>query len=116
MAIMPPLPDEMTLNALQAWVKNMKAANGWTPTDFRHEFVFLVEEVGELAKAHKKTRLDATLTAEQKAKRDDVGEELADVFVYLLSLANVAGVDFETAFAVKVEKNRNREWTKNNAS
>lgn len=116
MAIMPPLPQTLTLNALQGWVEDMKAANGWTPVDFRHEFAGLVEEVGELAKAHRKVLPTAHLTEEQRKMPDSIGEELADVLIYLLSLATVAGVDFETAFAAKIEKNRNREWTKNNAS
>lgn len=37
-------------------------------------------------------------------------EELADVFIYLLSLANMHGLDLEEAFREKEEINKQREW------
>jgi NTP pyrophosphatase (non-canonical NTP hydrolase) len=113
MAIMPPLPNPMTLAALQAWVEEMKAANGFTPTDFRHEMVLLMEEVGEVAKAYRKTLKTAHLRDDQRIQEDSVGEELADVLIFLLSLANMSGTNFEQAFAAKIEKNRQREWKPN---
>lgn len=113
MAHMPPLAASPTLSALQQWVKEMKAANNWTPTDFRHEMALLVEEVGELAKAHRKGAEYGYLTAAQQQAGDSVGEEIADVLIYLFSLANVAGVNVEQALAAKLEKNRQREWQRN---
>ncbi|PZP39634.1 MAG: hypothetical protein DI585_03485 [Pseudomonas fluorescens] len=114
MAIMPPLTANPTLSDLQAWTVAMKAANNWTPTDFRHELALLVEEVGELAKAHRKISSHGHLTESQRTESSDsVGEEMADVLIYLCSLANVSGVNLEAALRAKLEKNQNREWTKN---
>ncbi|MEM2025511.1 MAG: MazG nucleotide pyrophosphohydrolase domain-containing protein [Desulfurococcaceae archaeon] len=52
-------------------------------------FTWLVEEVGELA--------DALL----RADRGSVEEEIADVFAWLLSVANLVKVDLEDAFKKK---------------
>ncbi len=43
--------------------------------------LWIVEEVGELAEAVR--------------KRSNVGEEIADVFAWLVSLANLLGIDVE---------------------
>jgi 8-oxo-dGTP diphosphatase len=37
-------------------------------------------------------------------------DELADVTLYLLQLASVAGIDLESAVLVKLEKNYRRTW------
>jgi NTP pyrophosphatase (non-canonical NTP hydrolase) len=46
--------------------------------------LWLVEEIGELAEAIRKNDLNS------------IGEEMADVFAWLVSLANLYGVDLET--------------------
>ncbi len=52
-------------------------------------FTWLVEEVGEVA--------DGLL----KMDRRSLEEEIADVFAWLLSLANLLGIDVEEAFKAK---------------
>ena len=41
---------------------------------------------------------------------ENVKEELADVFIYVCSLANMHGIDLEQAFREKEEKNKQRTW------
>ncbi len=52
-------------------------------------FAWLVEEVGELA--------NAILSGD----RDNMEEEIADVLAWLLSVANLLGIDVEKAFIKK---------------
>ena len=52
-------------------------------------FTWLVEEIGELA--------EAILSG----KKENVMEEVADVLAWLLSLANILGIDVEEAFKKK---------------
>lgn len=52
-------------------------------------FTWFVEEVGELA--------EALIEMDKKA----LEEEIADVFAWLLSVANLVGVDLEEAFKKK---------------
>ncbi|OYT48097.1 MAG: nucleotide pyrophosphohydrolase [Desulfurococcales archaeon ex4484_42] len=52
-------------------------------------FTWLVEEIGELA--------EAILSG----KKESIMEEVADVLAWLLSLANILGIDVEEAFKKK---------------
>lgn len=52
-------------------------------------FTWFVEEVGELAEAL------------LKGNQDSLREELADVLAWLLSIANLLGIDMEEAFLGK---------------
>ena len=42
--------------------------------------------------------------------KDELGNELADVALYLLQLASVSGIDLEQAILNKLETNAKREW------
>ena len=46
-------------------------------------FLWLLEEVGELTRAYRR-------------KEDHVGEEMADVLAWMVSVANLLGIDLET--------------------
>lgn len=41
---------------------------------------------------------------------NNLAEELADVFLYLLQIAAIANIDLETATLDKLKKNYNRSW------
>lgn len=48
-----------------------------------------------------------------KDEADDLqglGEELADVALYLLQLASLSGIDLEQAILKKLERNYSRKW------
>lgn len=82
-------PPEMTLRELQTFIQRMygdkDAARGVEGT-----FMWLMEEVGELA---------AALRA--GASPDDLAKEFADVLAWLTTIANVAGIDLEDAMRLK---------------
>ena len=42
--------------------------------------------------------------------KEALGSELADVFLYLLQLAYISGIDLEEATLKKVELNKKRVW------
>ena len=50
--------------------------------------------------------------ADEIKDRGELGSELADVALYLLQLASVAGIDLEAAVLKKIEVNKTREWDK----
>ncbi|MGW1015623.1 MazG-like family protein [Streptomyces niveus] len=74
-----------------------KIAKGFNTTDVALEFGLLTAEVGE------------AFTAWHKGL-PDLGEELADVFLYLVALAEMAGLDLESEVARKAEKNAGRTY------
>ncbi len=47
---------------------------------------------------------------EEPANLDELAEELADVALYLLQLASIAGVDLEEAILQKLKRNYQRRW------
>ena len=47
---------------------------------------------------------------EEVKDKEELASELADVALYLLELASVAGIDLEEAILKKLEINRTREW------
>lgn len=59
-------------------------------------FVLFIEEVGELATALHENRPGKSPTPEQRANLE---EEFADVLAWLMTLANIMGVDMERALA-----------------
>jgi len=43
-------------------------------------------------------------------KKDDLGEELADVAIYLFGLAEIVGVSLEEEIEKKIKKNKKRVY------
>ena len=102
------LKENPTLPDLQQYLAEVCQERGWTKDSPSEKFVLFVEEVGELAKAMRKT---AGLYQEQAKPRDiSLEEEFSDVLSYLLDLANCFQVDLEQAFRAKEEINRSRTW------
>lgn len=98
----------LDLSPLQTQLRAFAQARNWeanhTP---RNLLLALVGEVGELAEIlqwRSDARL-ATLAQDDPAEWIHLGEELADVQIYLARLADVLGVDMSAAVADKLEKN-----------
>jgi NTP pyrophosphatase (non-canonical NTP hydrolase) len=79
----------------RAWAN--KVAKGFNTTDVAVEFGLLTAEVGEAFIAW---------------RRDlpDLGEELADVLLFLTSIATMTGVDLNDAVQAKLAKNERRVY------
>src|SRR5579863_7988306 len=78
-----------------AWAN--KVAKGFNTTDVPLEFCLLQGEIAEAFDAWRKGH-------------EDVGEELADVAIYLLSLAEMTGVDLQDQIEAKLSKNATRVY------
>ncbi|WP_371650493.1 MULTISPECIES: MazG-like family protein [unclassified Streptomyces] len=81
----------------QAWQN--KLDKGFNVSDVPLEFGLLNAEVGEAFTAWRK-------------RLPDFGEELADVLLYLVALAEMNGIDLDDEVARKLEKNRRRVYTR----
>lgn len=91
----------MELNKLQKEVYQNKLNKGFNVTNVEREFCLLYGEVAEAFDAYRK-------------KKDDLGEELADVAIYLLGLSEILGIDLQTKIENKVAKNEKRVYAKIN--
>ena len=74
-----------------------KVAKGFNTTDVPLEFCLLQGEIAEAFEAWRKGR-------------EDIGEELADVAIYLLSLAEMTGIDLQDQIEAKMAKNAARVY------
>jgi dCTP diphosphatase len=62
-------------------------------------------EAGELLE-HFQWRSDAEVAQHIATDTEAIAEEIADVAIYAIQLADVAGIDLGEALAAKIEKNR----------
>ena len=102
------LPEHPTLLGLQKYLDEVCKERGWVKDTYSEKFLLFTEEVGELAKAIRKTA--GLYDEEAKQKNIVLEEEFADVLSYLLDLANCFQIDLEKAFREKERINENRSW------
>jgi hypothetical protein len=86
---------DIRLGQRLAWEN--KISKGFNTTDVPLEFCLLQGEVAEAFDAWRKGR-------------ENVGEELADVAIYLLSLAEMTGFDLQSEIETKIAKNSARSY------
>ncbi len=102
------LSTHPTLPELQRYVDEICIERGWTKDSYAEKFLLFTEEVGELAKAIRKTQ--GLYQEKARQKHVELEEEFADVLSYLLDLANCFQVDLEKAFREKEQVNATRIW------
>ncbi len=88
----------MDLKAIQKEIYQNKIDKGFNVSDINKEFCLLYGEIGEAYEAWRK-------------QDGNIGEELADVAIYLLGLSEILGVDLEEEIEKKVEINKKRKYT-----
>jgi NTP pyrophosphatase (non-canonical NTP hydrolase) len=104
---MPTLNDLPTLSDFQRYVIELERERGFAEQGPLQKCLMLGEEVGELFKAVRKQQ---GLNIDQASKVGAISEELADILIYLCSIANRFNIDLEKAFREKEETNKTRSW------
>ena len=107
--IITPKPGE-GLAALQDYYERIARRRGWAEESPRDTLLLLTEELGELARAVRKS---SRMARDGEYSEEPVGHELADVQLYLVHLANALGVDLASAVTEKevVNSDRHRRRT-----
>lgn len=103
------IPASPSLKDLQFYQQRICEERGWDKASSLETFLLFAEEVGELAKAIR-NRLKLYTEKGKKAKPDELELEFADVFSYLLELANQFEIDLESSFIKKEQLNAKRSW------
>ena len=85
----------MDFKQLQKDVYQNKINHGFNITDLNMEFCLAYGELGEAYMAWLK-------------KKDDLGEELADVAIYLMGISEILGLDLGKEIEQKIKKNAKR--------
>jgi hypothetical protein len=89
--------DVVDIRSAQKLVWENKLAKGFNTTDVPLEFCLLNGEIAEAFDSWRKGR-------------DDLGEELADAALFLVSLAQMVGADLQDAVEAKLAKNAGRTY------
>jgi NTP pyrophosphatase (non-canonical NTP hydrolase) len=85
------------LKKIQKDIFQNKLNKGFNTTDINKEFCYTYGELGEAYDAYRK-------------KKEDLGEELADVVIYLMGLSEMLKIDLEDEILKKILKNEKREY------
>lgn len=85
------------LKELQKKIYQNKVNHNFNLTDINLEFCYLTDEIGEAHQAYLRNL-------------GDLGEELADIGIYLLGLSEILGIDLEKEILHKMDKNRKRVY------
>jgi len=100
----------MDIQALTQEMNRFVRSQGWyetsspRPQSLRNLAISLNLEAGEV--------LEHFQWGDQDPDQQALAEELADVALYLLQIASVAGIDLEQAILAKLERNYTRSWEK----
>ena len=90
----------MQMKEIQKEVLENKKRKGFNTTDIKEEFCRRYGEVGEAYDAYYKGT-------------DNFAEELADVAIFLMGIAEIQGIDLWEEILKKVEKNKTRKYVRN---
>ncbi len=101
------LKEQPELKDFQQYVRDLVSERGFENEGVPELFMLLSEEIGEMAKAARKHTL---IKIDDASRKPDLELEIADVFIYLLSICNRFDVDLEKAFRDKEEINKKRVW------
>ena len=104
------LLNNPTLSDFQKYVEELEIERGFSDQSARDKCLLLGEEVGELFKAVRKSE---GLKIDKTSDFGNISEELADILIYLCSIANRYQIDLEKAFREKEEINKRRVWEVN---
>ena len=104
---MPILSTPAQLKDFQRYVDELEAERGFDVQSLQDKCLLLGEEVGELFKAVRKLQ---GICIDPQSEVGELADELADVFIFLCSIANRTDIDLEAAFLAKEAKNQQRSW------
>ena len=93
----------MNLKEMQKEILQNKINKGFNTTDINKEFCLLYGEVSEAYDAYRKNK-------------DDLGEELTDIAIYLLGISEILGKNLEEEIINKIEINKNRKYKRVNGA
>lgn len=102
------LNSTSSVKDLQEYIKNMIKTRGFDNQTAEDVMLMLTEELGEVAKEVRKTsgfKIDVN-----KSRISNLNNEIADLFIVLMSLCAVTNVDLFEAFKEKEKINFKREW------
>lgn len=90
----------MSLNKYKDITKSICVKKKWDQVEVQHLWMFLMEEIGELAAAIRRTNHQF-----EDKKKVSIESEIMDVLSYLFQLAYMYDVDLDAVLKKKLEQN-----------
>ncbi len=100
------------LDDIQKYIKEILNIRNLNRENELEEMLLLVEEVGELAKAIRKDKMNFPIDKQKNYTEDSIEEEVADIFIVFIGLCNKLDISLKDCFINKEEKNFKRVWGK----
>jgi NTP pyrophosphatase (non-canonical NTP hydrolase) len=94
-----------SMRAFQHYYRRAAIRRGYAGEGALECVLLMLEEVGELARAVRKER---ALARHHGASHSSIAEELADVFLYVIHMANTLDIDLEEVVRAKDLRNEHR--------
>ena len=110
------LEETHTISNIQNYIKKILKIRGFSNETVSDKLLLLIEEVGELAKAIRKFEGKILIDNKRIENYTSVSDEIADVFIILLSICNILDMDLFEIFVEKERVNIQRIWSKQNGN
>ncbi len=104
------LNKKKNIDEIQEYIKKVIEIRGFANQRVQDKMLLLLEETGELAKAIRKTLPEASIDYNKIENYTSIEEEIADVFIVLVSICNKLNINLYKAFENKEKKNVERKW------
>ncbi len=98
------------MSKLDSLIKDIIRFNkkrGWDPTESDYAKSIVIE-ASELLEHYQWDDSNKRIRGNGPKDYEEIGEEVADVFYYLVSFCNTAGIDLEKVVEDKLQKNENK--------
>lgn len=104
------LQDSNTLREVQSYIKQVNTVRGFEEQPVQETMLLLTEEIGELAKAIRKTATNMCTDINKEYNYDTVESEVSDCFYVLTSICNKLNIDLFSCLKEKEKENIHRVW------
>ena len=104
------ITEKSTLPQIQEYVDTMVRIRGFDKESTQETVLLLLEEMGELAKAVRKSETNMSVDESRMHNYESIESEVSDVFFVLTALCNKLDICLFSAFKEKETKNCERKW------
>ena len=106
------LKETNTLREVQKYIKEVNTVRGFEGQPVQDIMLLLTEEIGELAKAIRKTATNICTDVNKDYNYDTIESEISDCFYVLNGICNSLNIDLFTCLKEKEKENIHRVWKK----
>ncbi|MCL0104251.1 nucleotide pyrophosphohydrolase [Dehalococcoidia bacterium] len=100
------MDDKETFGEIKKLIQEFNMIRNWDKYHHPKDLILaIMEELGELSRIFKRVN---TKNEVKYLKKEKVGEEIADIFIYLFMLCYKADIDISNAIMEKLQKNNEK--------